>query len=136
MVSRETVSEQLMYEIGDPTSYITPDCIADFSTIQLDDLGNDRVRVHGIKGRPNTPTLKVSASYLDGYVAFGSLTYSAPDAYEKARAADVVLRRADRDTRPLGDGADGGRVEALLGEQRSGGGGDARARRGAPQLAE
>jgi hypothetical protein len=92
-VSRETVSEQLMYEIGDPTSYITPDCIADFSTIQLEDLGNDRVRVFGIKGRPNTPTLKVSASYLDGFVAFGSLTYSAPDAYEKAQAADAVLRR-------------------------------------------
>lgn len=92
-VSRETVSEQLMYEIGDPRTYITPDCIADFSTIQLEDLGNDRVRVFGIKGRPNTPTLKVSASYLDGFVAFGSLTYSAPDAYEKAQAADRVLRR-------------------------------------------
>ncbi|MFN4986442.1 MAG: acyclic terpene utilization AtuA family protein [Ignavibacteria bacterium] len=91
-VSRETVSEQLMYEIGDPQTYITPDCIADFSTIQLEDLGNDRVRVFGIKGRPNTPTLKVSASYLDGFVAFGSLTYSAPDAYEKAQAADRVLR--------------------------------------------
>lgn len=92
-VSRETVSEQLMYEIGDPRTYITPDCIADFSTIQLEDLGNDRVRVFGIKGRPYTPTLKVSASYLDGFVAFGSLTYSAPDAYEKAQAADRVLRR-------------------------------------------
>lgn len=91
-VSRETVSEQLMYEIGDPTMYITPDCIADFSSIHLEDLGNDRVRVYGITGRPNTPTLKVSASYLDGYVAFGSLTYSAPDAYEKAQAADRVLR--------------------------------------------
>lgn len=91
-VTRETVSEQLMYEIGNPQTYITPDCIADFSSIQLEDLGDDRVRVFGIKGRPNTPTLKVSASYLDGYVAFGSLTYAAPDAYEKAKAADRVLR--------------------------------------------
>jgi hypothetical protein len=92
-VSRETVSEQLMYEIGDPTAYITPDCIADFSSICLEDLGHDRVRVFGIKGRPFTPTYKVSASYLDGFVAFGSLTYSAPDAYEKAQAADRILRQ-------------------------------------------
>ncbi len=93
MVTRETVSEQLLYEIGDPTEYITPDCVADFTSIKLEDLGNDRVRVYDIKGRPNTPFFKVSASYLDGYVAFGSLTYSAPEAYEKAQAADAVLRK-------------------------------------------
>ncbi len=92
-VTRETVAEQLMYEIGDPTQYITPDCVADFSSINLEDLGNDRVRVHSVKGTPYTPFYKVSASYLDGYVSFGSLTYSAPDAYEKAQAADAVLRR-------------------------------------------
>jgi hypothetical protein len=92
-VTRETVSEQLMYEIGDPTMYITPDCIADFSSIHLEDLGNDRVRVFGITGKPFTPFYKVSASYLDGFVAFGSLTYSAPDAYEKAQAADAILRK-------------------------------------------
>lgn len=92
-VTRETVSEQLLYEIGDPTMYITPDCIADFSSIHLEDLGNDRVRVYGIKGKPYTPSYKVSASYLDGFVAFGSLTYSAPDAYEKAQAADAILRK-------------------------------------------
>lgn len=91
-VTRETVSEQLLYEIGDPTEYITPDCVADFTSIHLEDLGNDRVRVHGIKGRPATPFFKVSASYLDGYVAFGSLTYSAPEAFDKAKAADRILR--------------------------------------------
>ena len=93
MVTRETVSEQLLYEIGDPTEYITPDCVADFTSIKLEDLGNDRVRVYDIKGRPNTPFYKVSASYLDGYVAFGSLTYSAPEALDKAKAADAVLRQ-------------------------------------------
>lgn len=92
-VTRETVSEQLLYEIGDPTDYITPDCVADFTSIHLEDLGNNRVRVYGITGRPSTPFYKVSASYLDGYVAFGSLTYSAPDAYEKAQAADRILRK-------------------------------------------
>jgi hypothetical protein len=92
-VTRETVSEQLLYEIGDPAEYITPDCVADFTSIQLEDLGNDRVKVYGITGKPSTPFFKVSASYLDGYVAFGSLTYSAPDAYEKAQAADAILRK-------------------------------------------
>ncbi|MFM8472632.1 MAG: acyclic terpene utilization AtuA family protein, partial [Candidatus Kapaibacterium sp.] len=64
-VTRETVSEQLLYEIGDPTQYITPDCIADFSSIQLRDEGGNRVRVYGIKGKPATPFYKVSASYDD-----------------------------------------------------------------------
>lgn len=92
-VSRETVSEQLMYEIGNPEEYITPDCIADFSSIKLEDLGNDTVKVYGITGKPRTPFLKVSASYEDGYVAFGSLTYAAPEAYEKASMADRILRK-------------------------------------------
>lgn len=91
-VTRETVGEQLLYEIGNPKEYITPDCVADFSSIQLEDLGNDRVRVFGITGSPATPFFKVSASYLDGYVSFGSLTYAAPDALEKAQAADKILR--------------------------------------------
>lgn len=91
-VSRETVSEQLMYEIGNPAEYITPDVVADFSSIHLEDLGNDRVRVYGVTGKPATPYLKVSASYADGYIAFGTLTYSAPDALDKAQAADGILR--------------------------------------------
>ncbi len=92
-VTRETVAEQLLYEIGDPTAYITPDCVADFTSIHLEDLGNNRVRVYGISGQPNTPFLKVSASYLDGFVAFGQLTYAAPDAREKAETADRILRK-------------------------------------------
>lgn len=91
-VSRETVSEQLLYEIGNPAEYITPDVVADFTSIHLEDVGKDRVRVYGITGKPSTPFLKVSASYADGYIAFSTLTYSAPDAYEKAQAADKILR--------------------------------------------
>lgn len=91
-VSRETVSEQLLYEIGNPAEYITPDVVADFTSIKLEDVGTDRVRVYGITGKPATPFLKVSASYADGYIAFSTLTYSAPDAYEKAQAADKILR--------------------------------------------
>ena len=92
-VTFETVSEQLLYEIGDPTSYITPDCVADFTSIKLEDLGNNRVRVFDIKGRPETEFYKVSCSYSDGFSSSGSLTYSWPDALKKAEAADKILRK-------------------------------------------
>lgn len=91
-VSAETVSEQLVYEIGDPKDYITPDCIADFTSIKLEDIGENRVRVYDVKGFPATEFYKVSMSYSDGYSAFGSLTYSWPDAFDKAKAADEILR--------------------------------------------
>ncbi len=96
-VSRQTVAEQCLYEIGDPTNYITPDCVADFTSIHLDDLGRDRVKVSGIKGRAATDSYKVSMSYRDGYSAQGTLTYTWPDAMEKARAADKILRTRLKD---------------------------------------
>ncbi len=91
-VSVPSVKEQLVYEMGDPHEYITPDCVADFTTIRLEDAGIDRVRVHGIKGQPATEFLKVSISYSAGYKAVGTLVYSWPDAYAKAQAADKILR--------------------------------------------
>ncbi len=91
-VSLDTVKEQLLYELGDPASYITPDCIADFTSIRLRPDGDDRVRVTGIRGAPATPFLKVSISYLHGYKALGTIVYSWPDALEKARAADAIVR--------------------------------------------
>jgi hypothetical protein len=96
-VSVPSVKEQLVYEMGDPHEYITPDCVADFTSIQLAADGADRVKVFGIKGRPATDSLKVSISYSAGYKAVGTLVYSWPDAYLKAKAADQILRaRLDR----------------------------------------
>jgi Acyclic terpene utilisation family protein AtuA len=96
-VSVETVTEQLVYEMGDPHNYITPDVVADFTTIQLRPDGKDRVRVFGVRGRPATDKLKVSISYFYGFKAVGTLVYAWPDAYAKARAADRILReRLDR----------------------------------------
>lgn len=92
LVSVETISEQLVYEIADPKDYITPDCIADFTSIKLEQSGKDCVRVHGVKGLPATDYYKVSMSYHDGYSAVSTLTYSAPDALKKAEAADKILR--------------------------------------------
>jgi hypothetical protein len=92
-----SVKEQLVYEMGDPREYITPDCVADFTTVQLEYEGRDRVRVFGIEGRPATEFLKVSISYSAGYKAVGTLVYAWPDAYDKAKVADRILRtRLDR----------------------------------------
>jgi hypothetical protein len=96
-VDRRSITEQIVYEMGDPSEYITPDVVADFTSIQLEEVGPNRVRVHGISGRPNTEFLKVSLAYGDGWKATGTLTYAWPDAAAKARAAAQVLReRLDR----------------------------------------
>jgi hypothetical protein len=91
-VSTQSVAEQLVYEMGDPHSYITPDVVADFTTIRLEAAGEDRVRVHGIRGREATDKLKVSIAYRAGFKAVGTLVYAWPDALEKAQLADRVLR--------------------------------------------
>jgi len=91
-ISVHSVTEQLVYEMGDPHSYITPDVTADFTSIRLADDGPNRVRVFGIKGRPATDKLKVSVAYRAGFKAVGTLVYGWPDAYDKAQLADRVLR--------------------------------------------
>jgi hypothetical protein len=96
-VSVPSVKEQLLYEMGDPHQYITPDVVADFASIHLEQAGENRVRVFGITGHPKTDFYKVSIAYSDGWNSVGTLVYSWPDAYAKAQAADKVLReRLDR----------------------------------------
>jgi len=92
-VSFETVAEQLLYEIGDPKNYITPDCVADFTSIKLEDMGNNRVKMFNVSGAKETEFYKVSCSYSYGYAASGSLTYSWPKALTKAKAAEQILRK-------------------------------------------
>jgi hypothetical protein len=92
-VNIHTVKEQLLYELGDPRNYITPDCVADFTSVQLEETGADRVRVSGICGGARPPSLKLSISYTNGWKAIGTLVYSWPQALEKARAADRIVRQ-------------------------------------------
>jgi hypothetical protein len=92
-VSVDTVKEQLLYELGDPKNYITPDCVADFTSVRLKDAGPDRVKVSGIKGSLRPPSLKLSIAYSNGWKAIGTLVYSWPQALDKARAADQIVRR-------------------------------------------
>jgi len=86
-----------VYEMGDPAGYITPDGVADFTTIRLRQAGKDRVQVSGVRGRPRTGMLKVSIAWFYGYKAVGTLVYAWPDAYAKARAADRILRARLKD---------------------------------------
>jgi hypothetical protein len=92
-VHSDVVKEQLLYELGDPRNYITPDCVADFTSIRLQDVGPDRVRVSGIRGSARPAMLKLSISYANGWKAMGTLVYSWPQALEKARAADAIVRQ-------------------------------------------
>src|SRR5438067_1225687 len=75
-VTTDSVKEQLLYELGDPRHYITPDCVADFTSVHLSEAGPDRVRVSGIRGAPRPPTLKLSIAYTNGWKAIGTLVYS------------------------------------------------------------
>jgi hypothetical protein len=98
LVTVETVTSQLIYEMGDPSRYITPDGIADFTSIQLKQVGENRVHVSGIKGGPATETLKVSIAYHEGYKIVGQLTVAGPEAIDKARlCADIIFERAAMD---------------------------------------
>jgi hypothetical protein len=96
-VNRETVGEQLLYEVGDPTAYLTPDVTADFTSVRLTEEGRDRVRVEGARGRPAPEDLKVSIAYRDGYAASGTLVVCGPGAAEKARRCGaMILERLKR----------------------------------------
>ena len=94
LVDVGTVTAQLLYELGEPTRYLTPDVTADFTSINLEVAGLDRVRVSGITGAPPTDSYKVSISTQDGWKAIAQLTVGGPDAEEKARlTADILFAR-------------------------------------------
>jgi hypothetical protein len=97
LVTVDTVAEQLVYEMGDPREYVTPDVVADFTSIELAQEGPDRVRASGVRGRARTPFFKLSASYLAGYKAQTQLTVCGPRAVDKAKlAAEIVWKRLER----------------------------------------
>ena len=97
IVSVDSVKEQLLYEIGDPKQYITPEVVADFASIKLEQAGKNSVRVFDIKGQAPTEFYKVSMAYFDGYSAVGTLTYGWPEALDKAQAADKIMRQRLKD---------------------------------------
>ena len=93
-VDERSVKEQLLYELGDPANYLSPDVKVSFLGLSVKDLGNDRVQVIGAKGSPPPDTLKVSGTYAGGFYSTGQLTIYGLDAAKKAqRAGEVVLQR-------------------------------------------
>src|SRR5262245_12401688 len=96
-VNLETVSEQLLYEVGDPVAYFTPDVVADFTSIKLKSDSADSVCITGSRGKPATATYKVSIAYRDGFASSGMLVVAGPDAAGKAkRCGEMLLDRLKR----------------------------------------
>jgi hypothetical protein len=93
-VTAQTCKEQLLYEVHDPTRYIQPDVIADFSQVEIEEVGKDRVRVHGGRGSQRPATLKVSVGYVDSFIGEGQISYAGPGALARGRLAlDIVRER-------------------------------------------
>lgn len=96
-VNVETIGEQLLYEVGDPAAYLTPDVVADFTSVRLAQAGPDRVSVLASRGKPATDSYKVSIAYRDGYAASGTLVLLGPNAVAKARlCGEMILARLAR----------------------------------------
>ncbi|BAU96649.1 hypothetical protein N24_2387 [Corynebacterium suranareeae] len=90
----QTCTEQLLYEVSDPSAYITPDVVADFSNIQLTQVAAESVAIRGGTGHPRTETLKVTLGYQSGWMGEGQISYSGPRAFERAQlAAEIVVER-------------------------------------------
>ena len=92
LVTEATCKEQLLYEIHDPSAYVTPDAVADFSRVTVTDVGHDRVAVAGATGRARPDALKVSLGYRDGYIGEGQISYAGSGAVRRARLAAAVAR--------------------------------------------
>ena len=97
LVTLATCKEQLLYEIHDPSAYITPDVVADYTEVRMIETGRDRVQVTGGKGRARTGTLKASIGYRDGYIGEGQISYGGTGAVARGRLAlDIVAARLKR----------------------------------------
>src|SRR5262249_51464778 len=134
-VNFDTVRHQLLYEVHDPAAYLAPDVVADFTSATFTDLGDDRVRIEGVRGAPVTPTYKALLAYHAGWSGEARAAFSWPDAYEKAKATAALLaKRAGMAGLAVGEGC----IEYWGGDGRGGargaaGGGEAAGARRPPR---
>jgi hypothetical protein len=91
-VTAQTCKEQLLYEVHDPTKYLQPDVVADFSQVRVEEIARDRVRISGGRGSRRTDTLKVSVGYVDSYIGEGQISYAGPGALARGRLALEIVR--------------------------------------------
>jgi len=96
-VNFDTLREQLLYEVHDPAHYLTPDVDVDMTTLRMEEIGPDQVRVTGATGRPAPATLKIVAGYEDGYMGQAMLGYAWPDALAKAQLAAEIVQQQMRE---------------------------------------
>lgn len=92
LVNQWTVKEHLVYEVHDPHNYIMPDGIADFTTLRVEEIGKDRVKVTGCSGKPRPEMLKLSIAYEDGWIGEGTFLVSGPDTIERAKFCERLIR--------------------------------------------
>lgn len=92
MVTLGTIKDQLVYEVHDPRNYLMPDGVADFTTLHLEDVGPDRVRITGMTGKKRPDALKVCIGFDDGFIGEGHIWFPAPEAFEKAQWAEKWIR--------------------------------------------
>ena len=96
MVTLATCKEQLLYEIHNPKTYFTPDVVADFTGVKMEQIGKDQVRVSGGTGAAKTGLLKVSLGYVDSYIGEGQISYAGPGAVNRGQLAlDIVKERLE-----------------------------------------
>ncbi len=100
LIDARTVKEQLFYEVLDPTAYTTPDVVADFTQVAVEELGGDRVRITRAGGRARTATLKTSVGYRAGWVGEGEMSYAGPNAVARARLAGEIMQERIGDDIP------------------------------------
>jgi hypothetical protein len=99
-ITLRTAKEQLLYEVTDPRGYVTPDVVADFTSVRMREAGPDRVAVTEASGRARTPTYKVSVGYRAGFVGEGEASYAGAHALERARLAGEIVRERLREDLP------------------------------------
>ena len=92
VINRAICTEQMLYEIHDPANYITPDVVVDFTQVRLEEIGPDRVRISGGRGRPRPEQLKVSVGIKEGWIGEAELTYAGLGCVNRARLAEQVVR--------------------------------------------
>ncbi|HTD05763.1 acyclic terpene utilization AtuA family protein [Undibacterium sp.] len=113
-VTLATCKEQLLYEIHDPCAYLTPDVIADFSQVRMEEIGPDRVRISGAAGHARPDALKVSLGYIDSYIGEGQISYAGPGAQARAQLAlDIVAQRLQMTGLKVGEALDEVRYDLI-----------------------
>ncbi len=91
LITKATCKEQLLYEIEDPSAYLTPDVVADFTQVEIEDDGRDCIRIHGGRGRTRPTSLKVSIGYHDGYIGEAQISYAGAGALARAKLAKEII---------------------------------------------